>query len=164
MLLLYSIMYHTNPLTQAVREEYQHEGAFKVDDFAVMIDRHTSKICLQVLPDSSWKVTPRVSPAEVCKEHNRHYSHIIITESILSIQMHDWSHHVVHCSFFPIHSQIDMDTVLQYQPKKIIPKITLKIQWVGEGEPIEKDVAVDLQGVHRPKQFVLQCIPSKGKG
>jgi len=145
-----------------VRKEYKREGAFKVDDFPVMIDRHTSKICLQVLPDSSWKVTPRVSPAEVCKEHNRHYSYII-TESYYLYRCMN-SHIMYANSFFPIHSQIDMDTVLQYQPKKIIPKITLKIQWVGEGEPIEKDVPVDLQGVHRPTQFVLQCIPSKGKG
>lgn len=64
-----SSVYCTNPLTQAVKEKYKREGAYKVHDFPVMIDRNASKICLNVLPDSSWEVTSRVSPPEVCKRH-----------------------------------------------------------------------------------------------
>lgn len=95
-----SSFYHTNSLTrtQAVKEVYKHEGAFKVDDFAVMIDRHTSKICLVVLPDSSWKVTPRVNPPEVCKGPKTHTD--------------DWLHPTCTFTYTYIHVHVVVKTLL----------------------------------------------------
>lgn len=53
-----------------------------------------------------------------------------------------------------------MDVVLQYQPGKIIPQITLSMKWAGEGQPAESEIQVKLTGVHEEKSFLLQCSPS----
>ena len=57
------------------------------------------------------------------------------------------------------HPQIDMDVVFQYQPRKAIPQVTLIIQRVGDGQPTERYITVDLVGVDAPNSFLLECTP-----
>ena len=62
----------------------------------------------------------------------------------------------LHILFYP---QIDMDVVFQYQPRKAIPQVTLIIQKVGDGQPTERYITVDLVGVDAPNSFLLECTP-----
>ena len=121
---------------QAVSEAY--ESALKKQEFWVKCDRHSSAIELEMPTDSSWEVTSFTSPAKVSP-----HTHTLCIKSCILL-----------------YSQLDMDVVLQYQPGRAIPQVTLQIEWVGEGQPTERNVVVMLTGVHSPKSFKLQCTPS----
>lgn len=51
-------------LLQAVMKTY--DSASIKDEFPLKIDRHSPVIGLEFTSDSGWKITPRVTPAQVC--------------------------------------------------------------------------------------------------
>jgi len=127
---------------QAVQNDYHNVPK---EEFSVKCDRHSPAIEITIpTDDTKWKITPITSPAQV---------HMCITyTSCITFLLH----HFMQCSSY---SQIDMDVVLQYQPRTTIPQVTLLIEWVGKGQPTECNKRVMLTGVHAPESFVLQCIP-----
>ena len=58
--------------------------------------------------------------------------------------------------------QINMTVVLDYQPGRAIPQITMEIKCKVES-PVEKYVTVKLRGVHEPTSLQLKCTHSTGK-
>ena len=54
-------------------------------------------------------------------------------------------------------SQIDMAAVLDYQPGRTIPQITMEIKKVGEGQAKDEYVTVELSGVHEQTSLRLLC-------
>ena len=55
------------------------------------------------------------------------------------------------------YSQISMAAILEYQPGKVIPQITMEIicMQVKEGQPMDKYVTVKLSGVHEETSLRL---------
>ena len=61
-----------------------------------------------------------------------------------------------------------MDVVLEFQPGRAIPQISMEISHnrLGEGQPVHQRVEVELTGVHEPTSFRLKCTheaPDRGK-
>ena len=58
----------------------------------------------------------------------------------------------------PLHkpASIDMCSVHAYEPGCVIPKIELKLEWKGAGEPEEKEVDIEVEGGNM-ESFKLSC-------
>ena len=59
--------------------------------------------------------------------------------------------------YIVLHHQIDMDFVRQYQPGRAIPEVMLRIKKIGDRQPTEDGIRVNLKNVHSPKYFTLLC-------
>ena len=55
-----------------------------------------------------------------------------------------------------------MDVVLDYQPGRVIPQITMQFECQEEEKPTENFVTVKLKGVHEPASFHLMCPHNTG--
>ena len=66
-----------------------------------------------------------------------------------------------HMLFF---SQINMAVVLDYQPGRAIPQITMDIRSEVEGQPLDNYVTVKLKGVREPASFRLMCTQNTTTG
>ena len=122
---------------QAVHD-YYHSALYSTT-FFLMIDRHSSAIGLQIPKNSTWKIIPIWYPPKVRK-------------IILSIQL------MGYCVCCFSSSQIDMDTVLSYQPGRYIPCIALIMMIERQGEKVpNSDLPIEVTGVHRPTKIMLQC-------
>ena len=56
-------------------------------------------------------------------------------------------------------AEIDMLDIQEYEPGKTSPNIQLNMTWEGEGEPIEEEIEIKVQG-GRLESFVLFCRPT----
>ena len=78
-------------------------SALHISEFSMIIDQHSPGIELEAPPDSLWKVITHVIPARVCKLDS---CHIVVN----------------------LMNQINMAVVLDYQPGRVIPQVSMEIK------------------------------------